>query len=174
MEITIWRNKWTRISIKTFYFVNHQLYLVVPGLDRSRQSHSRVVCCTLQDIRRHCRTAGGGGASAASLLPSLPGSWSCDRKRGACQAAVAVTSCSQAAASCCPGLGVGETSQNVVTAYVMLPWHPSFPDHQPPPTIATRSLSGHPVVAQSDTCQSLLSSDTFGNVKNYQAMKNYI
>ena len=86
----------------------------------------------------------------------------------------AVTSCCQAAADCRPGLGVGETSQNVVTAYVMLPscWHPSFPDHQPPPLgIWTHSRA---VVAWSDTCQSLLSSDTFGNVKNYQAMKNYI
>ena len=34
METTIWRNKWTTITIKTFYFVNHQLYIWC--LDSSR------------------------------------------------------------------------------------------------------------------------------------------
>ena len=88
----------------------------------------------------------------------------------------AVTSCCQAAADCRPRLGVGETSQNVVTAYVMLPscWHPSFPDHQPPPTTTGYLDTQQGCGSLADTCQSLLSSDTFGNVKNYQAMKNYI
>ena len=87
METTIWRNKWTTITIKTFYFVNHQLYLV-PG--QFQTSHSRGVCCTLQDMRRHwdqcwwwCwsaaqpawqlelwQEAGGVSASCHKLLPS--------------------------------------------------------------------------------------------------------
>ena len=115
-----------QFSFKTFYFVSHQLYIWSWSyFTRHEETLSGTV------------SAGAGGAHSPAWLAVGAATGNGGRVTQLSPSChPAVTSCCQAAADCRPGLGVGETSQNVVTAYVMLPscWHPSFPDHRPPPT----------------------------------------
>ena len=82
----------TTISIKTFYFVNHQLYLSGAAWTDPGQPQSG----SLLYFTRHEETVGpvlvlGLVLEWCGVQLSLAGSWSCDRKRGACHSAV--TSC---------------------------------------------------------------------------------